>query len=111
MGGRSRWTLNRAGYWARWTPALPRIGRYEVFVYIPWVYNLTSTAHYYLKHEGDVTELTVNQAALVGQWVSLGTYGFNADNTEFVHLDGVTGEAAGTRTLGYDAVKFIYQGP
>ncbi len=111
IGGRSRWTLNQAGYWARWTPALPRIGRYEVFVYVPWAYNLTSTAHYYLKHEGDVTELTVNQAALVGQWVSLGTYGFNADNTEFVHLDGVTGETAGMRTLGYDAVKFAYRGP
>jgi hypothetical protein len=110
-GGRSRWTLNHSGFWARWTPALPRLGRYEVFVYIPWVYNQTSSAHYYLKHEGDVVDFWIDQRAKAGQWVSLGTYTFNANNTEFVHLEAATKEPADTRTVAFDAVKFLYRGP
>jgi hypothetical protein len=108
-GGRSRWTLNHSGFWARWTPPLPRPGIYEVFVYIPWVYNLTSTAHYYLRHEGDVVDFWIDQRAKAGQWVSLGTYTFNANNTEFLHLEATSKEPADTRTVGYDAVKFVYR--
>ena len=110
-GGRSRWTYNHSGYWARWTPVLPRNGHYEVFVYIPWVYNLTSSAHYYLKHEGDVVEFWINQRAKAGQWVSLGTFTFNADGTEFIHLEAATKEPADTRTVGFDAVKLVFRGP
>jgi hypothetical protein len=110
-GGRSRWTDNRAGFWARWTPALPRPAHYEVLVYIPGGTNRTSSAHYYLRHEGEVVEFKIDQRAKAGQWVSLGTYTFNANNTEFVHLDAVTGEPAGTRTVGFDAVKWVYRGP
>jgi hypothetical protein len=109
--GRSRWTYNQAGFWARWTPNLPKPGHYEVFVYIPGGTNRTTTAHYYLKHEGDIVEFKINQRAKAGQWVSLGTYTFNANDTEFVHLDAVTGEPAGTRTVGFDAVKWIFRGP
>ena len=105
--GRSRWTVNRAGYWARWTPALPRLGHYEVFVYLPWGTNRTRAAHYYLKHEGDVVEFTLDQQAKAGQWVSLGTYTFNADGTEFIHLEAATKETADTRTVAFDAVKFV----
>ena len=90
---------------------MPRLGRYEVFVYIPWVYNQTSTAHYYLKHEGDVVDFWIDQRANAGQWVSLGTYALNADNSEFIHLEAPTKEPADTRTVGYDAVKFVYRGP
>jgi len=107
--GRSRWTTNRAGYWARWTPTLPRPGRYEVFVYIPGGYNLTSSAHYYLKHEGETVEFWINQRANAGRWMSLGTYTFNANNTEFVHLEAATREAADTRRVAFDAVKFVYR--
>ena len=110
-GGRSRWTLNHSGYWARWTPALLHNGRYQVFVYIPWVYNLTSTAHYYLKHEGDVLDFWIDQRANAGQWVSLGTYTFNANNTEFVHLEAASKEPADTRTVAFDAVKFVFRAP
>jgi hypothetical protein len=110
-GGRSRWTYNQGGFWARWTPTLPRLGHYEVFVYIPGGTNRTPTAHYYLKHEGDIVEFKIDQRAKAGRWVSLGTYTFNANGTEFVHLDAVTSEPAGTRTVGFDAVKWVYRGP
>ena len=110
-GGRSRWTTNRAGYWARWTPPLPRLGHYEVFVYIPRGTNLTSAARYYLKHEGDVLDFVINQRTRAGQWVSLGTYTFNADGTEFVHLEAATSEPADTRTVAFDAVKFVFRAP
>jgi hypothetical protein len=109
-GGRSRWTYNHAGYWARWTPALPRLGHYEVFVYIPWGANRTS-ARYYLKHEGDVLDFVINQRTKAGQWVSLGTFTFNADGTEFVHLEAATSEPADTRTVAFDAVKFVFRAP
>ncbi len=105
--GRSWRATNTAGWWARWTPALPQLGRYEVFAYVPWVTNASSAAIYYVKHEGDVTTIKIDQRKNAGRWVSLGAYGFNANNTEFVHLDGVTEEAAGTRNLGFDAVKFV----
>jgi hypothetical protein len=82
-----------------------------VFVYIPWRYNLTSAAHYYLKHEGDVIEFWINQRAKAGQWVSLGTYTFNANNTEFVHLEAATKEPADTRAVAFDAVKWVYRAP
>jgi hypothetical protein len=106
-GGRSWQTLNRAGWWARWTPVLPKPARYEVSVYVPGGRNATTTAIYYVKHEGDVTTVKVDQSKNAGKWVSLGTYNFNANNTEFVHLDGITEEPAGTRTIGFDAVKFV----
>ncbi len=98
---------NQAGWWARWTPALPKPGRYEVLAYIPWMRNPTEHAIYYIKHEGDVTTVTIDQRKNVGRWVSLGEYNFNANGTEFAHLDGVTEEAAGSRSIGFDAVKFL----
>ncbi len=110
-GGRSRWTTNRAGYWARWAPSLPRLGHYEVFVYIPWGTNLTSAARYYLKHEGDVLDFVIDQRTKAGQWVSLGTFTFNADGTEFVHLEAATSEPASTRAVAFDAVKFVFRAP
>jgi hypothetical protein len=109
QGGRSRWTYNRAGFWARWIPALPKLGHYEVLVYIPGGVNRTTAAHYYLKHEGEVIEFTLDQRAKAWQWVSLGTFTFNADGTEFLHLEAATSEPAGTRTIGFDAVKFVYR--
>lgn len=111
QGGRSRWTYNRAGYWARWVPTLPKLGRYEVLVYIPGGTNRTTAAHYYLKHEGDIVEFTINQRAKAGQWVSLGTFTFNANGTEFVHLEAATSESPGTRAVGFDAVKWVYKAP
>jgi hypothetical protein len=109
--GRRSWRAsNRAGWWARWTPPLPCLGRYEVFAYVPYVSNATQKALYYVKHEGDVTTITVDQRKNAGRWVSLGTYGFNANGTEFVHLDGVTEEAAGSRNIGFDALKWVWRG-
>jgi IS4 transposase len=87
------------------------LGHYEVYVYIPWGANRTRAAHYYLKHEGDVAEFTIDQQAKAGQWVSLGTFTFNADGTEFIHLEAATKEPADTRTVAFDAVKFVYRTP
>lgn len=106
-GGRSWQAANRAGWWARWTPLLAKPGQYQVFAYIPRVRNATQKALYYVKHEGDITTITVDQTKMGGQWVSLGTFMFSANGTEFVHLDGVTEEAAGSRLIGFDAVKFV----
>lgn len=109
-GNRALQTPNQAGYWAQWAPVLPRLGRYEVWAYIPWGYSMTQGAVYRIKHEGDVAVVTVNQRANAGRWVSLGAYGFNADGTEWVYLDSQTLDASGTTTVGYDAIKFVLKG-
>ena len=80
-----------------------------MLVYIPGGTNRTTSAHYYLRHEGEVVEFKIDQRAKAGQWVSLGTYTFNANDTEFVHLEAATSEPAGTRTVGFDAVKWVYE--
>jgi hypothetical protein len=110
-GGHAWQASNQAGWWARWTPVLPKYAVYEVFAYIPWVRNATEKAVYYIQHGGAITTVTVNQRANAGRWVSLGTYGFNANGTDFVHLDGVTEEAAGSHNIAFDAVKFVYRQP
>jgi hypothetical protein len=56
-----------------------------------------------------VVEFSIDQRAKAWQWVSLGTFTFNADGTEFLHLEAATSEPAGTRTIGFDAVKFVYR--
>jgi hypothetical protein len=53
----------------------------------------------------------INQRTKAGQWVSLGTFTFNADGTEFVHLEAATSETADTRTVAFDAVKFVFRAP
>lgn len=110
-GGRAWQASNQAGWWARWTPLLPSYGVYQVFVYIPWTRNATEKAIYYVKHNGEMTTVTINQRKNAGRWTSLGTFGFNANGTDFVHLDGVTEEAAGSRNIVFDAVKFVYRRP
>jgi ribosomal protein S11 len=50
--------------------------------------------------------------AAVNQWVTLGTYYFNAsnNNTEYVQLTDATGESPSTyRMIGFDAVRFTKQ--
>jgi hypothetical protein len=85
-------------------------GHYEVFVYLPWGTNRT---HRRLTTISSTKTLSSSPwiSGQGRQWVSLGTYTFNADGTEFIHLEAVTKETADTRTVAFDAVKFVFRAP
>jgi hypothetical protein len=108
--GSLTWTRNndyaRPNYnWARWYPHLqPRY--YEVYVYIPFRYTTTSSARYWVRHANGYTLRIVNQSTNGDRWVSLGTYRFAGDGSEYVSLSDVTYEPRVSRLIGFDAVKW-----
>jgi hypothetical protein len=94
--------------WGRWTPNLPRSGLYEVKVYIPSGYN--AYVRYRVYHRGGVTDVWVNQASYSNQWVSLGTYEFDAGYSPSNSLTlGDTSDVSG-RKIAFDAAVWIYRG-
>jgi hypothetical protein len=110
-GSHSFWTWNNTfsvpGYdWARWYPALPQAGNYEVFAYIPGGIANTTNARYWISHAGTYNLAARNQGLYWNQWVSLGTYYFSASGGENVSLTDVTYECFLCRTIVFDAVKF-----
>ncbi len=108
--GRLTWTQNndtpRDNYnWGRWYPALSP-GRYEVFVYIPEQYASTTQARYWVSHRDGFTLRTINQAAYSASWVSLGTYTFQGNRSDYVSLSDITYEPYLSKKLAWDAVKW-----
>ena len=108
---RLTWTKNndtpRSNYnWARWYPELSA-GRYEVFVYIPFRYTTTSSARYWVAHRDGYTLKVVDQSANGDEWVSLGTYNFQGNNSDYVSLSDVTGESYLSRLIAFDAMKWV----
>jgi hypothetical protein len=108
--GSLTWTRNndyaRYNYnWARWYPHLAA-RYYEVFVYIPYRYTTTSSARYWVRHAHGYTLRIVNQSTNGDRWVSLGTYRFVGNGTEYVSLSDVTYEPRVSRLVAFDAVKW-----
>ena len=111
VGGRYSWTFNndygRSNYnWARWYPELAA-GQYEVFAYIPAQHATTRHARYWIKHDGYYSLRVVNQSIYYGEWVSLGTFYFNGGGEEYISLSDITYEAYLSRSLAFDAVKWV----
>ncbi len=108
--GSLTWTYNNETIqqyynWARWYPVLDA-RRYEVLVYIPDRYTTTSQARYWVYHADGYTLRVVNQSTNGERWVSLGTYRFRGDGSDFVSLADVTYEPYRTRLIAFDAVKW-----
>lgn len=111
-GGHMYFTYNNRYNWtnyAKWVPTLPHAGYYEVYAYIPSAYANTGRARYRILHNSVRNDRLVNQGAYSSQWVSLGTYYFNAWNVgrECVLMYDNTGEWPYSRRIGIDAVKFV----
>ena len=84
-------------------------GRYQISVFIPSNYAYTTNARYRIQdfRGGNATQLNevdVNQAVIYGAWVDLGTYDFSGEPA--VYLGDDTGEAWGTKKIGFDEVSF-----
>jgi hypothetical protein len=109
--GRLTWTRNndrpRSNYnWARWYPDLDA-GRYQVLVYIPDQYGMTGSARYWVAHRDGFSTRHVDQAANRGRWVSLGTYSFRGQESDYVSLADVTYEPYLSRQVAFDAIKWV----
>ncbi len=110
-GNRLTWTWNnkteQPNYnYARWYPSLSE-GRYEVFVYLPYRYTTTRSASYWVAHRDGYTKVVVNQDANPERWVSLGTYNFRGTSADYLSLNDITGEAALTTLIAFDAAKWV----
>lgn len=107
------WTYNSYSdviNYARWKPNLVCPGNYEIYAYIPRQYANTTAARYRIHHSGQDHYKVINQSIYFNQWVSLGTYYFTADGSEYVQLADPTYEYYLSRKLGFDAMKFVRRG-
>ncbi|MER7244795.1 exo-alpha-sialidase [Kribbella sp. NPDC000426] len=77
---------------ARFRPAIPGTGQYEVLTSYTADPNRASNAPYVVHHAGGTTTVAVNQQVRgvpdprTGEWVSLGTFTFNAGLDGYVEL-------------------------
>jgi hypothetical protein len=112
IGGSTFWTHNGTTNpvnYGKWTPHLPSARHYEVFVFIPGRYATSTSVRYRILHDGQRHDRIIAQRRYSGQWVSLGTYYFNAANVgrEFVLVYDNTREPYASRKIAFDAVKLV----
>lgn len=94
--------------YAKWTPAIPDYGNYEVQAYIPVLDNATHQARYVVTHAEGRDTAIIDQAAQAGDWVSLGMYVFAPGNSGSVKLGDATG-ISGER-IAFDALRWKERG-
>ena len=87
-----------------WTPALDSSGIYNVMAYIPAENAAAENAAYSIYHKDGDTVVYIDQSAYADEWVSLGEYYFDVNDTGYVYLGDATGTSG--RKLGFDAVKW-----
>lgn len=112
--GHAYWTYsngNNIDNYAIWRPNLSSSGNYEVFAFIPEDHATTTNASYEIHYDGGSTIRVVNQSNYYGVFVSLGTYQFSAGTNGYVKLADNTGEAVGTKKIGFDDVVFVLRTP
>ncbi|NUM79419.1 peptidoglycan DD-metalloendopeptidase family protein [bacterium] len=90
----------------KWKPKLPRSGDYKVQVHIAKKF-ATAMATYEVHSKNGVQSVKVNQNKFTDEWVTLGTYAFDADDDVYVYASNATGQNKGT--IAFDAVRFIGQ--
>ncbi len=107
----------------RWTPNIPKAGRYKVEAYIArhgsvnWscptatVSKNTSNARYIIQHSAGKATVRVNQYPLANQWANLGEFTFAAGKNGYVILKDITGETDATRLLVFNVLRFTWVGP
>jgi len=97
-------TTSQNEKWAIWAADIPSAGQYEVFAFVPDQAEATGIT-YKVMHRDGVTDVQRDQADHRGQWMSLGTYAFDAHGPATVLLsDSSTGPAG--KTVFLDTVKW-----
>jgi hypothetical protein len=110
QGGQAVWTYGtsdpaKSTHSARWSAQLAGVGYFEAMAYIPKCgRTLTRAARYRVWHGDSAAEVTVDQHAAAGGWVSLGL--FRAEGGPVaVELSDLTGDRGAP--LYFDAVKWV----
>ena len=120
----ANWTLDNNMYytlvngttpnsWARWLPTVLTSGAvYEIQVFIPNVPANTTTwqAPYTIVHSDGTTNAVIDQEGSRDKWISIGSYRMLPGSSHGVYVTDASGETAGTRRVGADAVRFIRRG-
>lgn len=93
---------------AKWKPVLPSAGTYTIQAFIPYgSYATATTAKYKIYHQGVTNTVTTNQNTTGGEWLTIGSFYFSANGSEYVELTDATGESTSTgRKVGFDAMEF-----
>ena len=109
LNGAYLWTYNSerlptAYNWGQWQPDLEP-GLYEVSVYIPAGFPLTTQARYWIGHEDGPSLVTVDQAANQERWLSFGTFYFDGTNN-YLSLADLTFEDGQSSIVAYDAARW-----
>jgi hypothetical protein len=95
---------NEANY-AEWTLHMAEAGIFRVEVFTDGAYAQSEQAEYWLRHDGVVEAITIDQTVISG-WQSLGDFAFTAGGDQWLHLGDNTGEPSSTDTqLVFDAVQ------
>jgi len=93
----------------RFSPAIQKAGKYEVFTYVPRLPGLDGNAHVKVFDGRTVKEVEVAAASIKvegqtsGEWVSLGTYQLKAGNGAYVEIDNHKTDGI----IAADAVLFV----
>jgi hypothetical protein len=90
----------------RWNLRIEQAGTYDVVVYIPPEHATSHRAHYYVHHQGQITEIIVDQALNQNTWDPLGTFEFSGDGQEYIELTDETGESDSDFEIAFDAVGY-----
>ncbi|GAB4294180.1 MAG: hypothetical protein Kow0068_19070 [Marinilabiliales bacterium] len=93
--------------WVTWQPDLAQSGDYEVSVFIPSVDATATGAIYHIYYAGGDTSVVVDQSIYSDEWVSLGIFPFDTNQTAMVYLGDSTG--IDDQKIAFDAVKWEYR--
>ncbi len=102
-----RWTYvtkNTKTTEAVWRPTLVKSGAYKVQVLIPKKF-AEAQAKYQIHSKAGTQTVIIRQNKFTDEWVTLGTYQFEAGEDVYVSLNNATGQARGT--IAFDDVRFI----
>jgi lysozyme len=109
MGGSLIWTHTTDAAaeqnYGQWNLNFATAGTYHVEVYTDTAYAQSKDADYQVQANGQLTSITIDQAAING-WQSLGDLVFAAGGNQFIHLGDNTGEAGSAMAqLAFDGVQ------
>ncbi len=96
---------------ARWNLGIDEPGTYQIAVYIPTQHATTNQARYYVHHQGQITEVTVDQRLNQNTWYTLGSFEFIGDGQEYLELTDETGEADSRYEVAFDAAGYTQGKP
>ena len=100
----------KATAWMRYTPEIPRAGRYDVYVCYAKGDNRTSVAPWSVSHKGGVVNANVDQKKDGGSWVMIASgVEFEAGKRENQYAELANNAVDAGMIIG-DAVAFVYVG-